>query len=412
MKKFDLKEIKHSIIEEFGWPEFEEWTNFHFIELSNSIERVTGDRISKETLKRIFGRRKVKSENYHPQAFTQNALLKFTDTFKTKESFKTNGKALTRQSRKLRIILFSVFGISLTAFFWTILSDHNSGEKFSFSCENPVDSYPFTAVFRYDISEIRDSVFCTFGNSIESYLPPDKHMINSFFDQPGIYNVFLFTRKEILDSLNVIAWSKEWTAGSFPNAQPNFFEPYGDQTFYRQDNWFYASPEDLKEKISDWQPNYWTKYKFIYPFNKSLDKLVLETRVMNNSSTGSLSCYDTEISLFGDSANINFKFTQQKCSRYASFQVSEKKLNGKFDDLSSFSVDMSNWLDVKVITLDNQVRIFLKGILIFEESYRQKLGNLTGIAYSFYGSGKIDYLAIRDVNNIMFYQSDFIRRSN
>lgn len=411
MRKFDLNEIKHSIIEELGWPEFEEWTNFHFNELSNNIEKVTGDRISKETLKRIFGKRKVNSENYQPQAFTQIALVKFIDSIKTKEeSFKTKGKTLPWRNRKPWLILFTFVGV-LFIVLWTTLSD-NRGAKYSFSCVNPVDSFPFTAIFRYDISEIDDSVFCIFGNSIESCLPPDKHMINYFFDQPDIYTVLLYTRKQILDSLNIIAWSKEWTAGSFPNSRPKLFKLFKDQTFYRQDNYFYASPKDLEKNVFDWHPNDWTKYKFIYPFNKSLDELVMETRVMNNPSTGSLSCYDTEISLFGDSANINFKFTQQKCSRYAGFQVSEKKLDGKFDDLSPFSVDMSNWLDVKVISRDNQVKIFLSDTLIFEDSYNQKLGNLTGIAYSFFGSGKIDYLEIRDIDNTTFYQFDFMKQSD
>lgn len=411
MRKFDLNEIKQSIIKELGWPEFEEWTNFHFNELSNSIEKVTGDRISKETLKRVFGKRKVNSENYQPQAFTQIALVKFIDSIKTKkEPLKTKVKALPWQKRTPRVIILTFIGV-LFIVLWTTLSDNRRTEC-SFSCENPIDSFPFTAIFRYDISEIDDSVFCTFGNNNESYLPPDKHMINYFFDQPDIYTVLIYTRKEILDSLNIVAWSKEWTAGSFPNSQPELFKQFKDQAFYRQDNYFYASPKDLAKNVFDWHPTDWTKYKFIYPFNKSLDELVLETRVMNNPSTGSLSCYDAKISLFGDSANINFKFTQQKCSRYASFQVSEKKMDGKFNDLSPFSVDMSNWLDVKVITRDNQVQIFLKDILIFEERYHQKLGNLIGIAYSFYGSGKIDYLEMRDVNNTAFYQFDFIKQSN
>lgn len=58
MEQFDPNEIKRLIEERFNWGPSDEWTNFHFKELRKAIEEATGDNLSVETLKRIFGKRK------------------------------------------------------------------------------------------------------------------------------------------------------------------------------------------------------------------------------------------------------------------------------------------------------------------------------------------------------------------
>jgi hypothetical protein len=285
--------------------------------------------------------------------------------------------------------------------------DFKKNGHFTFSCDNPVDSYPYTATFKYDIKEIKDSVFCSFGNNEETFLPPGKNMINYFYSAPGIYDIYFYTRSGLLDSLKVVAWSKDWNAGTYPNSKPELFQLFKDQNFYRGENYFYASPDSLKEKNISWQPNWWTSFRYIYPFNKSLDNLIFETRVQNNASTGSLSCFDIDIKLSGDSGRVNFRFTQLKCSRYATFQVSEKKLDGEFNDLSAFSVDMSDWLEIKMTAQNNHIKIFLAGDLVFERDYNQPLGKLLGINYSFFGSGKIDFMELKDTDNNTFYKNGF-----
>ena len=58
--QFDLEEIKRTIAEKYEWGPSADWTNFHFKELGKDIEAATGNRLSEETLKRIFGTAKSK----------------------------------------------------------------------------------------------------------------------------------------------------------------------------------------------------------------------------------------------------------------------------------------------------------------------------------------------------------------
>ena len=53
-----------------------EWTDSVFIGLSHELEKQTGVRISRNTLKRLFGKMKIQAD-YKPQKETRNALAMF-----------------------------------------------------------------------------------------------------------------------------------------------------------------------------------------------------------------------------------------------------------------------------------------------------------------------------------------------
>lgn len=406
---FDLEEIKRIIEKKYGWGPSADWTNFHFKELGRDIEAATGNRLSEETLKRIFGKRKVNSENYQPQAFSQMALMKYAESLK--DIFAQTGHNvpknpfLTARMRKI-----SLWTLGCTILIVTILLLNKPSIQpgnYRFSCKNPRDTYPFTAMFEYDVSKINDSVFTDFGCGTETFLPPGKGKINYFYSNTGSYNVQFYTRKKTLDSLTVVAWARDWQAGYFPNSKPEKFVRFMDQSFFRQSDCFYATGESLKAEDVELSQRYWTEYRYFSPFNKDLDHLSFETRVINNASTGSFSCYDIGIVLQGELGKIDIKFTQPKCSRYARLKLSEKQLDGAYDDLSAFTVDMSDWLQLRMKTENRNFGVYLGDKLIFTERYTKPLGTLLGIRYYFFGSGKIDYIELKDSAEKVFYRNDF-----
>ncbi|WP_319592403.1 hypothetical protein [uncultured Draconibacterium sp.] len=411
--EFDLDKIKRVITQKYGWEEPANWTNFHFEELSQAIESETGDRISKETLRRIFGKRKTAGKRYVPQAYSKLTLLNFVEKINVTEQPQKRRIAderfrhlLWRKNKLLWIIPFGILLLIIVAYVKIPRQlDYN------FYCVNPQDKFPYTATFRYDVSSIKDSVFTDFGNGEETYLPRNKSMINYFYKYPANYKVRFYTRTRILDRLNVFAWSKEWVAGYHPNEEPKIFRSFSDQEFYRQPTNFYASVDDLLKEGVDIKENYWTIYRYFFPFEQSLDGVTLNTRFLNNASTGSLTCYDTGIMLVGENGTIEFKFTQEKCARWVSLRVSEKFIDGKYNDLSVFTVDMSDWHNVKMTTQNHNCTIYLNNKLIRSQNYDCELGKLLGIVYQFYGSGKIDQVTLSDSTGNVFYSNNFERNS-
>ncbi len=407
--QFDLEEVKRIIAEKYKWGPSTDWTNFHFKELSRDIEAITGDRLSEETLKRIFGKRKVNTENYQPQAFSQMALVKYIESFKS-ASCQTEENSVEKASRNSKMLKIALWSFACVGFFIVMRLVWTSGTQYGnyqFNCKNPRDIYPFTAMFEYDVSKISDSVFTDFGCGIETYLPPEKGKINYFYANTGSYNVQIYTRKKILGNLEIVAWANDWQGGYFPNSKPEKFVRFMNQSFYRQPDYFYATTEGLKSENIDLSRSYWTEYRYFAPFNKSLDELSFETRVLNNASTGSYACYDVGIVLQGESGKIDIKFTQPKCSRYARMKLSEKQMDGAFDDLSAFTIDMSDWLQIRMKTENKKFCVYLGNKLIFTERYTEPIGTLLGIRYYFYGSGKTDYIELKDSTGNVFYRNDF-----
>ena len=402
MELFDLNNLKRLIEDKFNWGPSDDWTNYHFMELKKAIEETTGNTISEETLKRIFGKRKVTTKNYQPQAYTKLALLKFTESLQKESPYKEARIKWKKQWHISAIVLL----LLITSLLIYVKREKNP--EITFTCQNSAELSPFTATFNYDVSEIKDSVFADFGYWGEFYLPPEKNIINFFYRMPGVFKVSLYTRSKVLDTSKIIAYSSDWLGGYYPNRADSLFEPFLNQSFYRQDDFFYADPELLlSEEDVNLRERYYTAYRYFSPFKESLDSLSLEASVENNASTGSMLCYDTGFQLIGESGIIDFNFTQSKCMRWAGIRVSEKYLSGEDTDLNSLAVDMSAWLNVKVVTKNNVFILYLDNQLIFEQPYEKPLGKLIGIVFYFSGSGRVDDLKVYDHEHKLFYSYDF-----
>ncbi len=403
MKEFELNRIKQIIEEKFNWGPSVDWTNYHFKELKKAIKEATGNTISEETLKRIFGKRKVSTKNYQPQAYTKITLIKFVESIQPSSPLKEVSKHKLTKTWLIAIIAVILLTISVLVYL-----KRQKTPEFIFICNNPVQLSPFTARFNYDVSDIKDSVFVHTSFWNEVYLSPDNSMINFSYTSPGVYDVILYTRSKVLDKSKILAYSSDWEGGYYPNRADSLYVPFLNQDFYRHDDVFYADPDPLlNEEGVVLKDRYYTSYRLYSPFNKSLDSLSLETSVLNNASTGTMMCYDTGIQLIGDSGIIEFNFTQLNCQSFAGLQVSEKVLSGQDTDLSPLSVEMSNWLNIEVVTENNEFNLYLDDQLIYEQSYEKPLGNLIGIIYYFFGTGQVDDLKVFDQEHDLFYSYDF-----
>jgi len=299
-------------------------------------------------------------------------------------------KSLSIASISFLIIL----GIVITGS--VIFAGRNSLE---FSSPDAIRAFPFTAHFRFNISNIKDSVFTDFGYDDETYLAQNDSIVSYNYPIAGEFNVLIYTRDRILDSFRVISCSDYWIGGSYPSGKPELFEAFRDQSIFRQGSEFYAPLKKLTELDFNKDGRVWTAYKLLYPQNVQLDKLTLETWVLNTDDTG--------IRLIGKDGVVDFTFTQENGSRYAKFRLSEKSLDGQEDDLDALSVDLSDWLDIRIEIDDNELQLFLSDELIFEESYYKQMGMLVGVAYTFLGSGKIDYLNLKNHEGESVYSYDF-----
>jgi len=186
-----------------------------------------------------------------------------------------------------------------------------------------------------------------------------------------------------------------WQGGVSPNDTSTAFVPFNDQDIIRKKGRLYATPEEMEDLGYKRNGDYYVEYRYFDIFKTSIDQVSLETIAKNNPEEGGKLCYDIEIIMKGENHDFVLRFLEPGCFRYVRFFVGEKKFYGRFDDLSEFARDVSDWRDIKIDISGMKAKIYFQDSLIHTESYTEPMGNLKGIIYRFYGNGSVDYVSLQ-----------------
>ncbi|HYW95249.1 MAG TPA: hypothetical protein VE870_06665 [Bacteroidales bacterium] len=400
------------IVQKTGWGPLDTWTNYNYSMLNEEIRKVTGKRISESTLKRMFGKKKAPSDFYNPHAYTRNILAEYLG-YSNWEEFKrenrlnlkaddANGEANQEGDghgkRRAWLIAASVTFVFFVGFLFlrdVIMPKNQRNPLKSFLCENPVGKLPYTALFNYDLIPVKDSVIVDFGNSEEYFLSPDRKLITEFYRAGDYAHVTVKMHNKLLAHTFVHILTDGWQGGVSPNDTSTAFVPFNDQGIIREKGRLYVTPEELGGLGYKRNGDYYVEYRYFDEFKTNIDQVSLETIAKNNPEEGGKLCYDIEIIMKGENHDFVLRFLEPGCFRYVRFYVGEKKFYGRFDDLSEFARDVSDWRDIRIDISGMVAKIYFQGELIHTESYTEPMGNLKGIIYRFYGNGSVDYVNLK-----------------
>jgi hypothetical protein len=82
-------------------------------------------------------------------------------------------------------------------------------------------------------------------------------------------------------------------------------------------------------------------------------------------------------------------------------------LNGKYNDLSFLSADLSDWNRMKIFVKDNKAVLVNNSDTIFTTQYDQLLGQVKGIRFVTKGSGAFDYVRLFNDRNELLFDDNF-----
>ena len=193
-----------------------------------------------------------------------------------------------------------------------------------------------------------------------------------------------------------------WQGGISPNDTSTAFVPFNDQKVIHNSGRLFVKPSDLQDMGYQRNGDYYVEYRYFDEFTTDIDHLSLETTARNNAEEGGKLCYDIEIILKGENHDFVLRFLEPGCFRYVRFFVGEKKFYGRFDDLSEFARDVSDWRDIKIDISGMKAKVYFQGELIHTETYTEPMGNLKGIIYRFYGDGSVDKMTLKSADNVIF----------
>ncbi|NJK85569.1 MAG: hypothetical protein HC906_06005 [Bacteroidales bacterium] len=190
-----------------GYPR-EEWTRNEFENLSDLIYDASKIRVSLDTLRRLYGHKKITSSDYKPHPATKNALAQFlgyenwmefvakiNKEQKTENRFFQNIFPFFRKDYTL-IFIVSIVLIGLSIFLGFFFFKTGK-EKVEFSASSFEGYPPHTVNFSYDISNIQDSVYLQFDepNKTKVLLNEVSGTISHSFIIPKIYHIQLLKKR-------------------------------------------------------------------------------------------------------------------------------------------------------------------------------------------------------------------------
>lgn len=403
-----IEECIHLIELKFDWGPSTEWTAYHFSKLSEDIRIKTGKTVSDSTLKRMFGRKDAK-ETYNPQIYTKNAVavyLGYKDWQELRNTLKLSGPKAARLGSGKFLVFLWVMVVVLFVAAGIIGIVHFTGKKEPAAwirCADSANYVPYTAVFHYDVTKVKDTVYIDFGNDAKILLPKEKHTITEFYKATGVVYAQILTSGKVLDSVRLVNMTHDWQCGLSTNDSVKRYTSLEDQSAFRHSDRMYLLPDKELVSAVPYKTGYYTEYRLVKDFDAYLDSLVFHCFVKNNELEGGKLCYDIEIWLIGSSGNCSIRFVQPDCFRYSQLRLSEKVYNGRFDDLSAFARDMSAWRQVRIKLLKRTLDVELDGDRIYTDTYKKSLGKLLGIYYRFYGTGSVKQTQLKNPSGKIIY---------
>jgi hypothetical protein len=399
-----VKKCLHEIEDRLNWGNSSEWYNHEFIELSTIIQDKTGVVLSVTTLKRIWG--KV-TYNNAPSISTLNTLSQFID-YKNWRDFKTHTsvKKLVIKKKTYPLKQFkpkALIGtlVILGGLFWVIFSFKNSSttidfSKIKFKSHSVTTGLPNSVVFDFNLDNIQsDSIYIQqFWDVTKTIKINNKQkQATGIYYYPGYFRAKLLIDGKIIKEHDLFIKSNGWIATID-------YEPIPKYVKVKE---LKLSDETLDE-IKNNQLPITSTFHFIGEFkNISGDNFVLHSKIKNNYAEKWAVCKAASIVIVGTKSAHIIPFSMLGCASDLGGMLSDVNLNGKEEDLSSLSLDLSEFKDVKIEVIDKKVIVFINGINVFTKIYTKSIGNIAGIRYRFLGAGEVKQFTILDAKSQKSY---------
>ncbi len=417
MEREQLLELLRLAGEKAGLPSDKEWQESHFIHLSSLIEAETKTIISKNTLKRLYGKIKT-PEYYSPQIETRNAIARFcgfenwmkyvreTSPSKTEDSEQKFLEKLSAKKSTLTWALWLAASILLIFIvftgkrYWEESRKESLFEQVTFSVETTNDTIPFTAIIRYDApAELLDSLSISVGGRKYPLNISTKELYIS--QQTPIYT-FIYIRygKRLLKTRPFIAYSKSW------------------QGYYAKESETFSVPQSkyIKNGLAGLTKDYFVEngldssyFNFSLGLVKDLnvpgDNYSLKTRIkiLPNMAL----CHGLLFKVIGEYGHHEIRLHNKDCANQSFVSVSDKFFDGNHYNLTGLGLTPGEWHYLEMKVKDKTLTVFVDEKEVFNATFEQTMGMLKSFDLRFSGFGFCDYIYLYDVEGKLIEKEDF-----
>ncbi len=397
------------IEQKLKWRAAGEWRNYEFTELSDKILDTTGVNLSGTTLKRIFGKLKYESL---PSTVTLNALAAFLGyeswmDFKSKHSLtKPEEPEVTTIVKKRIIFRGKVWPIAAAAtaviavLAFTFLSGKSPSplineKEIVFTSKPLAEGLPNSVVFNVDLKGNTPGkviIQQSWDTSRTVALRPGQKEATGIYYMPGYFRAKLILDGRIVKEHDLFIKADKWMATIDHQPIP---------TYLKKEDLLLKEKMEISENVLNeiktiTKPT-WLTYHLVKPFgNLQSDNFSLESSIKNTFAEGPAVCKMARIFVLCSKGAFIVPVTIPGCIGELNVKINDVLLQGKSNDLSSFSADLSEWTPIKLEVKNRTMKIFLNDKLIRQETYNEDAGEVVGLRFSFLGAGAVKNIKLWD----------------
>ena len=392
----NLSQYKRLVEKKFQRGLSQEWKHRDYIYLSDEIYDCSKIRVSTDTLKRIFGKKRTNND-YQPQTETIYALEIYVNEIRQK-------KAVHFDFLKSRLFYFLIG--ALVTFTIMSITSINKGRQETYSnkkayasvkLKTPIKTLPVTANFELSLPEEFDLYKLYFGNGQSIKLKPGDSRFSHYYGTPGFYRVQVKNDGELVSNIEqVYLPSNGWyLINEISDGKTVGFEyPISTQ----QNNYFHTPDTDSPDLESLEKDIIKTRFVNYQPFPKTEESFDLSFDLINTKDSLSIEkdCSKVGIKLVGTHSNVFQSFAPPGCSYWLNCNYAGNYVLGKRMDLSKFEMDLSRWTNFRFHVEGQQMDIYVDGEALYTTQLKKKVGQILGIEFQFKGIGSLDNIEIKN----------------
>lgn len=384
--------------------------------LIDLIEETSGTKLSISTLKRIW--RQGEEQNPHPSTLDALvSILGYKDWLEYKlrnASSETPGKPDKKVRSFLNWKVVAVFGIlvflsiTVVLYVYTDNTEFPDAEGILFTGNKTVlKGVPNTVIFNYDISEIEaDSFFIQqdWNPNHRDRIDPENNFFSSIYYVPGYHKAKLVANETFLKILPVHIQTDGWMSAAFYN--------YDDRPVYitddrNQDGILTADKNDILDSSLDIER--FSELRFInireYPgvdgHNFKADTRFRYQEFLHDPCPSIRLTIHTEVHIYF------VTLTLRGCESNLAIKIGEIYQDGRDHDLSAFGTDIFNWQELSLQVEDKTGIVLLNGMKIYEITFKEDFGDIKGLDFRTSGLAEIDYIKLKNLDNMIIYEDSF-----
>lgn len=441
-----LNKILIKIKEKHGYPDFLEWNNSIFSDLSEKIFEKTSVLLSRNTLKYLVQKVVEQNQSYSPQQITKQALCIYIgydswDDFRAQlldeNSHIASEETVIVPDKKKPFVLKKYINVGVVSFFaaaliiiWILLrfipTDNTNQNEFSFIVSDSAGVAPHTISVKYDFSKnIKD----TFLLDFDCFSAAGKYELKKFyrkngvenfcFYHPGYYHCALYCGDNLIrrfhvfiesDNWNAFVWNATLTPTSLPkvvqlNKDESMrhipFDNYITQPFCN--NGQMNVSKSLARSVPGITKNYNTTFQFFRRFNLSGDDFRFKVNFSNPYYGEDSFCYSAKFEIICTNGKHYYQIMNHGCHLYAKYGFSEVEKNGITANIDGFEHDFSRPRVIECININKNITLQMDENPFHRNSYSEPVGEIVGIRMTFKSAPVITSVELSDKDgNVVF----------